>query len=153
MPVPQPTLSSRQHLMQICASATDDELAAAIAALAPAPVVTDLRPPEMGLVMVQARIGGDGAPFNAGEATVTRAAVRLSTGETGFAYLLGRRPQASRHAAIIDALGQRPHERDELERVFAAPVAARLAAAAAAKSAKTEATRVNFFTLQRGESP
>src|SRR5713226_8762821 len=38
-----------------------------------------LREPENGLVMVRGRIGGDGAPFNLGEATVARAAVRLST--------------------------------------------------------------------------
>ena len=49
-----------------------------------------LREPENGLVMVRGRIGGDGAPFNLGEATVARAAVRLSTGEVGFGYTLGR---------------------------------------------------------------
>ena len=40
--------------------------------------------------MVRGRVGGDGAPFNLGEATVSRAAVRLSTGEVGFGYTLGR---------------------------------------------------------------
>ena len=41
------------------------------------PAHEDLREPENGLVMVRGRIGGDGAPFNLGEATVSRAAVRL----------------------------------------------------------------------------
>ena len=50
----------------------------------------NLREPENGLVMVRGRIGGDGAPFNLGEATVSRAAVRLATGEVGFGYMLGR---------------------------------------------------------------
>ncbi len=55
-----------------------------------------LREPENGLVMVRGRIGGDGAPFNLGEATVARAAVRLSTGEVGFGYTLGRDRQKAR---------------------------------------------------------
>ena len=41
------------------------------------PAHEDLREPENGLVMVRGRVGGDGAPFNLGEATVSRAAVRL----------------------------------------------------------------------------
>ncbi len=52
--------------------------------------VTLLRRPEIGLVMVRGRIGGDGAPFNMGEATVTRAAVSLPGGEVGFGHVLGR---------------------------------------------------------------
>ena len=54
------------------------------------PAHEDLREPENGLVMLRGRIGGDGAPFNLGEATVSRAAVRLATGEVGFGYVLGR---------------------------------------------------------------
>src|ERR1700736_806773 len=65
-----------------------------------------LREPENGLVMVRGRIGGDGAPFNLGEATVTRAAVRLSTGEVGFGYTLGRDRQKAQMIALCDALVQ-----------------------------------------------
>ncbi|WP_264830140.1 phosphonate C-P lyase system protein PhnG, partial [Klebsiella aerogenes] len=42
-----------------------------------------LRGPETGLVTVRGRIGGGGAPFNVGEATVTRATVRLPSGQVG----------------------------------------------------------------------
>ena len=48
------------------------------------PRYEELRTAETGLVMLRGRIGGDGAPFNLGEATVTRAAVRLASGEVGF---------------------------------------------------------------------
>ena len=37
----------------------------------------ELRAAETGLVMLRGRIGGDGDPFNLGEATVTRAAVQI----------------------------------------------------------------------------
>ncbi len=61
---------------------------------------------EDGLVMVRGRIGGDGAPFNLGEATVTRAAVRLASGEVGFGYVLGRDREKARLIALCDALLQ-----------------------------------------------
>ena len=44
------------------------------------PAHEPLRQPENGLVMLRGRVGGDGAPFNLGEATVSRAAVRLASG-------------------------------------------------------------------------
>ena len=48
-----------------------------------------LRAPETGLVMLRGRMGATGAAFNLGEATVTRCAVRLTTGEEGHAYVHG----------------------------------------------------------------
>ena len=56
--------------------------------------------------MVRGRVGGDGAPFNLGEATVSRAAVRLSTGEVGFGYTLGRDGEKAQLIALCDALVQ-----------------------------------------------
>src|SRR6202163_839454 len=61
---------------------------------------------ENGLVMVRGRIGGDGAPFNLGEATVSRAAVRLASGEVGFGYTLGRDRQKAQMIALCDAMVQ-----------------------------------------------
>src|SRR5215472_19066151 len=59
----------------------------------------DLRGPEVGLVMLRGRIGGNGSSFNVGEATVTRAVVQLASGEQGFAYILGRDAKKARLAA------------------------------------------------------
>src|SRR6202790_5920161 len=70
------------------------------------PAYENLREPENGLVMVRGRVGGDGAPFHLGEATVSRAAVRLATGEVGFGYTLGRDEQKARMIALRDALRQ-----------------------------------------------
>ena len=120
-----------------------------LATVAPLPEARDLRPTETGLVMLRGRMGGDGAPFNVGEATVTRAAVVLPDGTTGFAYHLGRDGGKVRAAAMIDALWQgdaRPHIDAALE-----PVRARIDADRQRKARETAATRVNFFTLVRGE--
>src|SRR5262249_3031052 len=74
-----------------------------------------LRGPEIGLVTLRGRIGGAGAPFNFGEATVTRATVRLQNGSVGHSYTLGRDKEKAKLAAIADALWQDPARRQEVE--------------------------------------
>lgn len=110
-----------------------------------------LRGPETGLVTVRGRIGGGGSPFNVGEATVTRATVRLATGEVGHAYSLGRDREKARLSATIDALWQRADTRDAVEAAVIAPLAAALEASDARREAETAATKVDFFTMVRGE--
>jgi alpha-D-ribose 1-methylphosphonate 5-triphosphate synthase subunit PhnG len=109
-----------------------------------------LRPPEIGAVMLRGRIGGTGAPFNLGEMTVTRCALRLATGEVGHAYVQGRDRAHARRAALIDALMQGPRAAELRARVLD-PLAAAMAAAAHRRAAKVAATKVEFFTLVRGE--
>ncbi|MER9488337.1 phosphonate C-P lyase system protein PhnG [Mesorhizobium sp. M0220] len=110
-----------------------------------------LRGPETGLVTVRGRIGGGGAPFNVGEATVTRATVRLASGHVGHCNALGRDKQKARLAAIADALWQDPARRNEVETRIVAPLQAALAKARDQRRAETAATKVDFFTMVRGE--
>jgi alpha-D-ribose 1-methylphosphonate 5-triphosphate synthase subunit PhnG len=110
----------------------------------------DLRLPENGLVMLRGRIGGDGSPFNLGEATVTRAAVRLAGGETGFAYVLGRDAAKAKLIAICDALIQSRDAQQVIDAVVV-PLETAMHARRQQTDAETAATRVNFFTLVRGE--
>ncbi|QIB32812.1 phosphonate C-P lyase system protein PhnG [Ancylobacter pratisalsi] len=141
---------ARQNAMALVARAEPAELASVLDALAPVPAASDLRPAQVGLVMLRGRTGSDGAPFNLGEATVARAAVRLEGGQAGFAYRLGRDAGAARQAAILDALWQDASRRAAVEAALA-PVRARLAARRATVEAETAATKVDFFTLVRGE--
>ncbi len=110
-----------------------------------------LRGPETGLVTLRGRIGGGGAPFNFGEATVTRATVRLPDGAIGHAYALGRDKEKARLSAIADALWQDPARRPEVETKILAPLRAAAEADDTRRRAETAATRVDFFTLVRGE--
>lgn len=137
--------------MRICAEATEAELGQAVSAFGTAAEADEARPPETGLVMLRGRIGGDGAPFNIGEATVTRAVVRLRDGTVGYAYLLGRSANRARLAAVIDALGQHEAMRAMLQEVLVDPVRSRRDAELKRQREETAATRVNFFTLVRGE--
>ena len=139
----------RQAAMAALAAATAEELSQAVASWPEAQQATDLRPAECGLVMVRGRIGGDGAPFNAGEATVSRAVVRLSAGEVGYGYRLGRDTVAARHAAIIDALWQVAANRERIEQHVLEPIRARQQHARQHAGAVTASTRVDFFTLAR----
>ncbi|MGX7707719.1 phosphonate C-P lyase system protein PhnG [Methylobacterium sp. Gmos1] len=145
-----PDLAARRAMMALCGAARAEELRDALSALGAVDDPEDLRPPETGLVMTRGRIGGDGRPFNLGEATVTRAAVRLRGGETGFAYHLGRDRAKARLAATLDALWQVPAHRAAVEAALR-PVGARRAEERAAEARRIAATRVNFFTMARGE--
>ncbi len=109
-----------------------------------------VRGPETGLVMVRGRIGGGGAPFNLGEATVSRASIRLDDGTVGHGQTLGTDGAKARLAAIFDALFQQPDRKTEVEMLLAA-IAARVVAEDAAKTRQAAATRVDFFTMVRGE--
>src|SRR6266849_9482196 len=144
-------VSGRRAAMATLADARASEIAGGLAALGDNIEHVELRPVETGLVMLQGRIGGDGAAFNLGEATVTRASVRILSGEIGFSYVLGRDRDKARLAALCDALWQNPSSREQLERHVLAPIKARQENERAQQSARTAATRVDFFTLVRGE--
>jgi alpha-D-ribose 1-methylphosphonate 5-triphosphate synthase subunit PhnG len=135
---------SRPEWIATLARASAEELAAALSAAAPLPAHRRLRGPETGLTMLRGRAGGDGAPFNLGEATLTRCSVTLEDGTIGHAWRLGREGAAAEAAALLDALFQAAPERAE---ALLAPIAARLAAEAEAKARRAAATEVRFATL------
>ena len=140
----------RRAAMAVLAHSDAAGIAARLGAIA-LPTYENLREPENGLVMVRGRIGGDGAPFNLGEATVSRAAVRLAAGEVGFGYTLGRDREKARMIALCDALVQSNEFADVVEVSVLAPLRAALSSRRNQKAAETAATRVDFYTLVRGE--
>src|SRR5262245_49672319 len=112
----------RRAAMAVLTASSAEEIARHLEALGPLPAHTELRAPQSGLVMLRGRIGGDGAPFNFGEATVSRCVVRLATGETGFGYSLGREHEKARLIALVDALLQREQWQLTLESRVLEPV-------------------------------
>ncbi len=136
--------------MAVLAHAEAGEIAARLRDL-PLPVHQDLRTPENGLVMLRGRVGGDGAPFNLGEATVSRAAVRLASGEVGFGYTLGRDGEKARLIALCDALVQSRDFGAAVERDVIAPLREQLMDRRKQAAEKTAATKVDFYTMVRGE--
>ncbi|KXF75744.1 phosphonate C-P lyase system protein PhnG [Paramesorhizobium deserti] len=116
-----------------------------------APPALAVRGPEIGAIMVRGRIGGGGAPFNIGEASVTRATVKLPTGEVGHSIVLGRDTEKARAVAHLDALRQVPEWEPIVERDCVAPAVEMAEAERLKLAEETAATRVDFFTLARGE--
>ncbi len=141
---------ARPRWMAVLARATADELAAAVAALAPLPH-RRLRGPETGLVMLRARAGGTGEAFNLGEMTVSRCTVALASGLVGHAYVAGSDLRHAELAAVCDGLLQDPTHRKAIEQRLVEPLAAAIAARCRSAVARAAATRVEFLTLVRGE--
>lgn len=138
-------------MMALLAQGDTETIARGLAAADCDAQFIELRTLEVGLVMLRGRIGGTGAPFNVGEASVARAAVRLDSGETGFAYVLGRDLKKARLVAMCDALWQAAGTRADIERHVLVPLRAACERANNIERSRTAATKVDFFTLVRGE--
>ncbi|MBP5856463.1 phosphonate C-P lyase system protein PhnG [Marivibrio halodurans] len=120
-----------------------------------APRFRVLRRPETGLVMVRGRAGGTGDPFNMGEMTVTRCTVVLerdgAAAVAGHAYIAGRDRAHATLAAKLDALLQTDGHHGPLMAALVEPLAREAEERRAARRRRVGATKVDFFTLVRGE--
>lgn len=146
-----PGQSARQRWMSVLAKAQLSELEGTWEGLPEKPGFDWLRAPEIGMVMLRGRAGGSGSQFNMGQMTVTRCALRLTSGAAGIGYVQGRSKRHAELAALFDALMQDEHQRANLESQVIGPLEEAQRARRLARSRKANATKVNFFTLVRGE--
>lgn len=144
------SIADRQNWLSILAKAPTQALQDRVASMDSLPPYKVLRVAEIGAVMVQGRMGGTGDVFNLGEMTVSRCSVELQTGEIGHGYVQGRNRDKVRLVAILDALLQ-THRRDHLMKTIISPLQAQMAKAKSQRAAKAATTKVDFFTLARGE--
>ncbi|MFV0295634.1 MAG: phosphonate C-P lyase system protein PhnG [Hyphomicrobiaceae bacterium] len=145
--------TERQRWMAVLARASRSELEAILDRAGSVPGHVVLKPAETGTVMVEARAGGSGRRFNAGEATMTRCVVRLDAapGTLGFAYALGTDRRKALLSAVLDALLQQPATGRHLLEAEITPLAQRQQAARELASRKAARTKVEFFTMVRGQ--
>jgi len=147
--------ATRQHWLRLMALAPVAALEAATDLLA-AHQFTFLAPPEIGLAMVRGRPGGSAAAFNLGEMTLTRCVVATTDRGNG-ARLIGHGHVAGRdrrHAELIarfDAVFQDSATEVAARDRMLGDLAGQQQAAHAESAAATAATKVDFFTLVRGE--
>jgi alpha-D-ribose 1-methylphosphonate 5-triphosphate synthase subunit PhnG len=142
--------TDRKAWMGILASAPVGRVSTLLAVLGERPDHVVLRPAEVGSVMVRGRAGGTGAPFNLGEVTVSRCSIRLASGEVGHGYVQGRSLVDAEAAALVDALMQTTRA-GEVRATVLDPIAADRMAKRKARAEKAAATKVEFFTMVRGE--
>ena len=133
--------ATRQHWMSVLAHSQPAELAARLNALNITADYEVIRAAETGLVQIQARMG-----------TLTRAAVRLTDGTLGYSWVLGRDKQHAERCALIDALMQQNRHFQNLSETLIAPLDADRMARIAARQAEVNASRVDFFTMVRGDN-
>ena len=149
-PATDPATATRQRWIGVLARAARDELTPYESALRDAEYQL-IRAPEIGMTLVRGRMGGTGAAFNVGEMTVTRCVVRLADGRTGYSYLAGRDKPRAELAALADAHLQGPQQTHWLNTLIE-PLAQAQARRRAEQDAATAASKVEFFTLVRGEN-
>ena len=140
--------ATRQHWMSVLAHSQPAELAARLNALNITADYEVIRAAETGLVQIQARMGGTGERFLAGDATLTRAAVRLTDGTLGYSWVLGRDKQHAERCALM----QQSRYFQNLSETLIAPLDADRMARIAARQAEVNASRVYFFTMVRGDN-
>jgi len=141
----------RQEWMAALALADEVRLQSAWDGLAARPEYRIIRGPETGLIMVRARAGNSGQRFNLGEMTVTRCSVSLENGMMGHAWIAGIKPDHARLAALFDALLQIPAIEEDLHQTLVNPLQRDRSSTLARRRDEVLPSRVDFFTLVRGE--
>ena len=109
-----------------------------------------LRAPEIGLVMAQGRAGGSGAPFNFGEISVSRSTIRMTEhthSVIGEGYVMGCKRRQALLIALLDGYLQLP----ESDQGFVQTLFADQQKKRAERASKIATSKVDFFTLVRGE--
>lgn len=148
-----PATKARKEWMGVLARSNVATLERAWDNLKSMPEYRFLRSPETGMVMVRGRAGGKGQRFNLGEMTMTRCTVRLENGakRVGHGYVAGRNPRHAELAALFDGLLQDPELNLGLIDKVILPLREAQHEKKRKENAKTAATRVDFFTMVRGD--
>lgn len=144
------TVQQRQEWMRLLAMAPTQELEIFWDNYQNKPEYQILRQPEVGLAMLKAQSCGNGQPFHFGEIPLSRSAVNIA-GKVGHGYVQGRSTSHALHMAICDALLQDDASRETLEQTLLAPIIQGLNNREKQREAALLKTKVDFFTMVRGE--
>lgn len=147
-------ITQRREWLSVLSRATEQELQTGFERLGGVPDAKIVKPAVVGSVMIEARAGGTGQRFNAIEATVTRCVVQLES-SLGVSYALGRDRSQAHLSAIADALLQKVHgiepAFETTKAALVAPIVQRLESQQRENARKAASTKVEFFTMVRGE--
>jgi alpha-D-ribose 1-methylphosphonate 5-triphosphate synthase subunit PhnG len=141
----------RQCWLKILAKSNVNQLESAWQTIHEKPEYRYLRRPETGMIMVHARTGGTGKRFNLGEITVTRCTVGTEAGLIGCGYIMGGDHRHVELVALFDALLQDARYRSILMKSVISRLESGQKEQNKRVSQKTTATKVDFFTMVRGE--
>ena len=145
------TKKDRQQWMSILSKSSSQELEDAWQVVPERPKYRHLHKPETGSIMVRARAGGSDVRFNLGEVTATRCTIQIVKGHVGSAYVLGRDHRHAELAALFDALLQDPLHYPEIFNSIVSRLKISCDKRKEEISKKSAATKIDFFTMVRGE--
>lgn len=145
------TQAERQAWLAILARADLVDLEDAVSGLENKPDYYFDRAPEFGMVMSEGRAGGTGRRFNLGHVSITRAALRLKSGERGVGYCLGQNEKKAEYIALFDALLQ-TDQADLINEQLIEPLQQKQTEDRNISSQKSASSSVDFFTMVRGEN-
>lgn len=144
-------LKLRQRWMAVLAKSSRQDLEKALRRLPHQPHYQFIRPPETGAIMVRARAGGSGLKFNLGEMTVSRCVVKLDNGHVGCGYIMGRDHHHAELVSVFDGLLQDQRHRPQVIESVITPLENKIMERKKRSAKDTAATKVDFFTMVRGE--
>ena len=110
-----------------------------------------LKGPEVGLLMINGRIHSTGRPFHLGEVSLTKCVLKDDQGLLGYGHIIGRNKQQAKAIALFDLALQR-NDSAEAALIRLNAWKEDVAEIDAMESETVEETRVDFFTMVRGES-
>lgn len=142
---------SRQNWLSVLAHSEPTTLATLWSQQNLQPNYTLLRAPQTGLAQVQGRMGATGNAYNIGDVTLTRAVVKLASNEIGVGYIAGRNKDHCLRVALVDALLQHKDFFQVLYDNVIKPLRQQRQQATQQHEAATNQSKVDFFTLVRGE--
>ncbi|MCU0227245.1 MAG: phosphonate C-P lyase system protein PhnG [Bryobacterales bacterium] len=150
--VPHEHVNLRREWFSILCLASESELQAAWERYGGDQPWRYLRAPEIVLVMVSARAGGDGQTFHVGEAPAVRCVVELGIAPVlGYACVVGRSIRKAVLIALLDARLQQLVASGQDCQPVLAPMRLRQRKQDEAVVAEAASTKVDFFTMVRGE--
>ncbi|MDJ0690506.1 MAG: phosphonate C-P lyase system protein PhnG [Xenococcaceae cyanobacterium MO_188.B32] len=142
--------TERQAWMEILAKSSVVNIERQVQTLGKLPEYSFLRSPEIGLTMLRGRAGGTGEVFNLGEMTITRCVVKILD-TIGFGYVGGRSKRHAELAAVCDGLLQQNEWSFTVQNQVIQPLQTIIQQKQEQQQRQTEATKVEFFTMLRGE--
>lgn len=145
------TKKDRRKWIGLLGSADPQDLEAARKKLADKVDITFVVKPETGMIMVQAKADGSNGRFNLGEVTVSRCVLEIKKNFMGTSWIMGSDLRHAELAALFDALLQDPDTHDRLATTLIKELKEKQTAKNKQLAQDASDTRVEFFTLKRGE--
>jgi len=151
MKVQDSTEKNRKEWIGLLGSADPKDLEAARKEHAKGVEITHVVKPETGMIMAQAKADGSNGRFNLGEITVSRCVLEVKKIYMGTSWVMGSDLRHAELAALFDGMLQDPVTRDKLTNTLIKELKIKQTVKNERLTQDASDTRVEFFTLKRGE--